>query len=128
MKNKNYYSIHKNKKKRKSTLTEGQKASKLNGHTILSCLRIFFRAIEVAKALKASKLKRMPIPDYTKGGIYSSTEMTLMDNGDSIETICAKDPYFDPNVTINLPDNIPLNIGYEKNSYQEFKKNNSFEM
>lgn len=126
MKNKSYYSIHKNKKKRKSTLTESQKVWKLNGHAILSCLRIAFGAIEVAKALK----KLSSIPDYTKGGVYNGN--MIVNDSLSLEVLEWKGeihdfPYFDQNVTINLPDNIPLNIGYEKNSYQEFK-NKSFEM
>lgn len=75
MKNKNYYSIHKNKKKRKSTFTESQKAWKLNGHTILSCLRIAFDAIEAAKALK----KLSHITDYIKGGVYNG-KMIVNDN------------------------------------------------
>lgn len=36
--------------------------------------------------------------------------------------------YFDPNVTIKLPDNIPLVFGYEKDSDYEQFKNKTFEM
>jgi len=99
---KNYYSIHKNKKKRKSTLTQTQKAWKKVSPIILKAM------IFVQKAIQASQQKRMPIPKYRMSG---NTELGIVnDNILNTEVLEWKGkihdfPYFDTN-----------------------KKNNTFEM
>lgn len=120
MKNKNYYSIHKNKKKRKST-----KMSQLE------TLKLIHAATELVKAIlnmSNSMYGMIPIPKYKLGSnnpnlmIVNDIHKEILYESEKAHIPVELQEYFDPNVTINLPDNIPMNIGYEKNSYQEFKK------
>lgn len=62
MKKQNYYTIHKNKKKRKSTLTQTQKFWKKVSPIILKAI------VFAQKAIEAAQKKRMPIPKYRISG------------------------------------------------------------
>jgi len=62
MNKRNYYSIHKNKKKRKSTTTSKIEYLKIANRVILNAMLIVLKAIELAKECKR-------IPKYKKGVI-----------------------------------------------------------
>lgn len=73
---KNYYSIHKNKKKRKSIETDFQKVFKKVVPIIIKSMRIVQFAIELSQ-----RNKRMPIPKYKLGS--NSADLMIVNDSAS---------------------------------------------
>lgn len=125
MKNKNYYSIHRNKKKRKSTLTEFQKTWRIIAPTIIKAM------LFVQKAMEASQQKRMPIPKYKLGG--GKSELAIIGDNSKPEIIVRKDDnYTLNNEKIEPPIDFSCIKGEAFRKYvasgEIINKNNSFEM